>query len=189
MNRLKMTMRVCVLATVLTTLLLTAKVAEAAPLTCGTWSVVPSPNVGSGSNVLDGVAAVSASNGWAVGYSLTSSGIYQTLIEHWNGTSWSVVPSPNVGSNYNELLSVSAVSARNVWAVGFFSNSSGGTLYQTLIEHWNGTSWSVVPSPNVGTGNNILYGVARVGASSKVWSVGSYRNSSNIDQTLTEFFC
>src|ERR1700680_4862350 len=125
MNRLKMIMCVCVLATVLTTLVLTTKVAEAAPLTCGTWSVVPSPNSGSGSNVLDGIAAVSANNDWAVGYSLTSSGIYQTLIEHWNGTKWSVVPSPNVGASSNDLTSVAQVPGSTaVWAVGYSQNTS-----------------------------------------------------------------
>src|SRR5437764_621866 len=55
------------------------------------WSVVSSPNVGTSSNVLNGVAVVSANDVWAVGY--YSGG---TLIEHWDGTSWSVVPSPNV---------------------------------------------------------------------------------------------
>jgi hypothetical protein len=187
MNRLKMTMLTCVVATVLTTLVLTPKVAGAAQLTCGTWSVVSSPNAGLGSNDLDGVAAVSASNGWAVGYSFnTTSNDYQTLIEHWNGTSWSVVPSPNVGLSDNELDGVAAVSASNVWAVGnYFFNSN---VFQTLIEHWNGTSWSIIPSPNVGSDNNYLNGVARVPGSSKVWAVGNFK-SSGIYQTLTEFYC
>src|SRR5438270_11754958 len=71
---------------------------KAALLPCGTWSVVKSPNVGQ----LSGVAAVSASNIWAVGsYYAGSVKAGQTLIEHWNGTSWSVVKSPNVGSNFN----------------------------------------------------------------------------------------
>src|SRR5436305_126985 len=65
-------------------------------LTCGTWSVVPSPNVGSSTNVFQGVAAVSASDVWAVGDFVNSSGNDQTLTEHWNGHKWKVVPSPNV---------------------------------------------------------------------------------------------
>ena len=41
------------------------------------------------------------------------------------------------------------------------------------VEHWNGTSWAIVPSPNMGTGNNHLNGVAAVSASD-VWAVGYY---------------
>src|SRR5438477_303146 len=59
------------------------------------WEVVPSANVGTGDNHLNAVAAVSATDVWAVGYYRTG-GIFRTLIERWNGT-WSVVSSPNVG--------------------------------------------------------------------------------------------
>src|SRR5579863_7528626 len=53
---------------------------------------------------------------------------------------WTVVASPNVGSNQNYLNSVAVISLNDVWAVG--TTSSG-----TLTEHWNGTQWSVVPRP------------------------------------------
>ena len=45
----------------------------------------------------------------------------------------------------------------NIWTVGFYANSN--QVYQTLIEHWNGTNWSVVSSPNVGAGGNFLAAV------------------------------
>jgi hypothetical protein len=77
-QRIKRSMFVCMLTSAFTILLLAAQVAEAAPLTCGTWSVVPSPNVGQGGNDLFGVAAVSASDVWAVG---TNYG--QTLTEFY----------------------------------------------------------------------------------------------------------
>ena len=71
------------------------------------WTLVPTPDVGSGPNVLNGVVALAPDNVWAVGYSTASQkpppGKYdvptKTLIEHYDGTSWSVVPSPNVGPN------------------------------------------------------------------------------------------
>ncbi len=63
----KMSVLWCMLVTLLFTLL-TARVTEAASLTCGTWSVVTSPSPGSTGNVLQGVAAVSASDIWAVGF-------------------------------------------------------------------------------------------------------------------------
>src|SRR5690242_523500 len=64
------------------------------------------------------------------------------------GLSWRVIPSPNLGTAGNNLNAIAVVSSGDVWAVG----SSGG---QTLIEHWNGTSWSMVSSPNVGPLNGV----------------------------------
>ncbi len=119
---------------------------KATPLSCPDLSIVSSPNVGSDNNLLLGVAAVSARDAWAVGDYLNDSiGNTHTLIEHWNGRNWSVVPSSNGGSNGNTLYGVAAVSAGDVWAVGDYLNSTDNS--QTLIEHWNGLSWSVVPRP------------------------------------------
>src|SRR5438067_2985569 len=148
------------------------------------WSVVPSPN-GSSTSGLSGVAVVSASDIWAVGSSGNQRSGGQTLIEHWNGSSWSVVTSANPGSIYNTLYGVTAISATNVWAVGYYVNTTGVT--QTLIEHWNGTSWSVVKSPSPATGNNELFSVSAASASS-IWAVGFLTNNSStpIDQTLIE---
>ena len=146
------------------------------------WSVVKSPNPGSIINSLYGVAAVSATNIWAVGYYVQTSGVTQTLIEHWNGTQWSVVKSPSPASVNNELFGVAAVSASNIWAVGFAaSNSSAQT---TLIEHWNGTQWSVVKSASSVSGGD-LRAVAAVSASD-VWAVGYYSTSGGSIVTLAE---
>ncbi len=148
------------------------------------WSVVPSPNVGTSYNVLSGVAAVSTNDVWAVGY-YGSGVVDQTLVEHWNGTSWLVVSSPNGASDSNNYLDgIAVVSANDVWAVGdYCCNANGGT---TLAEHWDGTSWSVVPSPNVGTSYNYLYGVAMVSAND-VWAVGYY-GPLGAYQTLVEHY-
>jgi hypothetical protein len=55
------------------------------------------------------------------------------------------VPNPNFGT-FNRFFGVAAVSSNDVWAVGVTSN---GGLSATLVEHWNGTSWTVIPSPNL----------------------------------------
>src|SRR5207248_4313678 len=96
---------------------------------------------------------------WAVG-DLVS----QTLVLHWDGSSWSIVPSPSPGSS-NYLRGVAAVSSNDVWAVGDYS---GGTL----VLHWNGAKWSIVPSP----GTAQLKRVAVV-AANDVWAVGNYYNN------------
>jgi hypothetical protein len=146
---------------------------------CSGWNIVPSLNPGSSMNLLYGVAADSASDIWAVGNytSTTPPTPPQTLIEHWDGTSLSVVPSPNPGTDGNYLYGVAAVSAGDAWAVG----NDGG---QSLIEQWNGTSWSVVPSPNLGVSDQ-LNGVAAISADD-VWAVGTYSNSGSPSQPLIE---
>src|SRR5438477_12998191 len=80
---------------------------------CGKWSVVPSPNSNVVPNGLSAVATVSANDVWAVGSSGSQMSGGQTLIEHWNGTSWSVVKSPSPGTDYNTLTGVAVVSASN----------------------------------------------------------------------------
>jgi hypothetical protein len=148
----------------------------------GTWKIVSSPNVGTGTygNQLNAVAVASANDVWAVGFSPHPSGtpqyIRQTLTEHWDGRNWSVVPSPNpAGKTFVVLNGVDAVSANDIWAVGHSGDPSSIPL-QTLTMHWDGASWSLVPSPSPGTYNgNVLHGVAAVSAND-VWAVGWYQS-------------
>ncbi len=146
------------------------------------WSLVANPNPGTIDNTLYAVSAVSSSDVWAVGFQVITTGVTQTLTEHWNGTTWSVVASPDPGSINNELFSVAAVSSNDVWAVGFTASSS--SAQKTLIEHWNGTTWSVVKSPSPGPKpvNDVLSSVTAV-SSTDVWAVGA---SSTMGQTLAE---
>lgn len=147
------------------------------------WSIISSPNVGPFSNAFLGVAAVASNNVWAVGYAIDANHVAQTLIEQWNGTSWNVVSSPNASTSYNTLYGVSALSASDVWAVGYAQNASGA--FQTLIEHWNGTAWSIVTSPNPGVSNNYLFGVKAL-ATNDVLAVGQALGIGGPDQSLVE---
>lgn len=133
------------------------------------WQVVSSPNQGAGDNFLQGVAAVSASDVWAVGYYVNDV-VTQTLVLHWDGTSWSIVSSPNPGDD-NYLLGVAVVSASDVWAVGYYTDQDASRRYSTLVERWDGNTWRVVDSPNPGAFSNRLNGVAAVSATD-VWAVG-----------------
>src|SRR5437660_7859831 len=82
---------------------------------CGKWSVVPSPNSNVVPNGLSAVATVSANDVWAVGSSGSQMGGGQTLIEHWNGTNWSVVASPSPGTGYDTLAGAAVVAASDAW--------------------------------------------------------------------------
>ncbi len=121
------------------------------PLNGTSWTSVSIPNpTGGFGGVLSGVAAVASNDVWAVGSSgfdnSQGAPVASTLIEHYNGTSWSIVASPNPTGG-GALTGVTAISANNIWAVGHMGFGRGGNL----IEHYNGTSWSIVPSPSGGT--------------------------------------
>lgn len=85
-------------------------------------------------------------------------------------TAWRHVSSPGSGPA-SGLYGVTALSSANAWAVGYFDN---GTSHQTLVLHWNGTAWKLVPSPNPGGPDhaNLLYGV-RASSASNIWAVGT----------------
>src|SRR5512132_1990047 len=65
---------------------------------------------------------------------------------------WNSIPTPNPSTEINRFTGVAAVSASDVWAVGFYDANPDPMVEfdQSLIAHWNGSMWSVVPSSNVG---------------------------------------
>lgn len=147
------------------------------------WSIVPSPNARATetSDYLYGVACVSTNDCWAVGYSYN--GISSdTLIERWDGTSWSIVASPHPGDTESVLNGVSCVSASDCWAVGYYFN---GSAYETLVERWDGNSWAVVASPNPPSMGPTYFTSVTCVSTSECWAVGvSFPGS--VRQTLIE---
>src|SRR5579872_3965721 len=125
------------------------------------WRIVASPNVGNVGSQLTSVAAVTASSIWSVGYYYTPVYATRTLVEYWNGSTWKLVASPDNGTDINQLNGVAAVSANDVWAVGYYRNGH----FRTLIEHWDGTQWSIISSPNLGSGDNQLEAITAFSAS------------------------
>lgn len=136
------------------------------------WSIVRSPNPPNDIlTELHSVSAASANDVWAVGSSHNGGPPVRTLIEHWDGTQWSIVSSPSPDTQLNVLNGVVALSANDAWAVGYRNGTRSETPLETLILHWDGTSWRQVASPNVG-GANQLYGIAALSAND-IWAVGS----------------
>ena len=110
------------------------------------WRIVASPNPSADSNYLQGVSCVSPTACTAVGYSQSPN--QTTLVESWNGSHWSIVPSPNVTTQPVSLLSgVSCVGTTWCVAVGWSENLDGSGD-ETLIESWDGSTWTIVPSPD-----------------------------------------
>ena len=150
------------------------------------WSIVPSPNLTNGrsSNQLVGVSCVSSTFCMAVGSAGDGKGIH-TLSEAWDGSTWSIVPSPNVsGSTYDYLQSVSCTAGGFCIAVGYVSNLQGN---KTLVEEFNGGSWTILSSPNEpGAADSYLHGVS-CRSESECTAVGTYINlKQDLDGTLVE---
>jgi hypothetical protein len=132
-----------------------------------------------------GVSADANNDVWAGGTLLAFGA---TVIEHFNGTSWSVVSSPSPGLGEDVLTGVTALAPNNVWAVGFYAkdvNTDRPT--KTLIEHWDGSSWKVASSPSIGPHSvyqsNHLCGITTVSAND-VWAFGDYYAADGSGQSL-----
>jgi glucose/arabinose dehydrogenase len=153
------------------------------------WAIVNSPNPGATRTAtpadtnVNGVAAASANDVWAVGeYGPFP---FNSMTLHWDGSSWTHVPSPNAGTSTNRLQDVAVIAPNDVWAVGFYFNASGQPS-RTLTMHWDGVQWTIVPSPNrqEGVAFNYLNGVAGT-ASNDVWAVGSSSAAGSPASSLT----
>jgi hypothetical protein len=176
---------------------------------------VPTPNPQRARDEFFSVQAVSPDDVWAVGgQEATPNSRFHTLIEHYDGGRWSVVPSPDPGPNGNELFGVGGATASSLWAVGQQQGEHFPGL--ALVERWDGHVWrlaqapqsssmtydpyavtafhqqllaagdqendaapqstlsfdrgGVIPSANVGAGENDFYGIDASGGNA--WAVG-----------------
>lgn len=94
---------------------------------------------------------------------IDGAGATETLVEHWNGVSWSIEKTSNPKSAVdNQLLAVACPSMTTCLAVGVSSLLDGDS--KTLAERLSSGSWSTITSANVsGAIGNALTGVACAG--------------------------
>ncbi len=142
-----------------------------APAACdGSWAVFPNP-APSGSLLL-GVAAISATDAWAVG----NQGVgnhYAPLAEHWDGAAWNLVDVPHSRLD-SYFTAVSGSASDDVWAVGY----TFSTFSRTLVEHWDGVEWTILPTPNPSPSANRLWGVTAI-ARDDAWAAGTTTSTQN----------
>src|SRR5215467_8675170 len=121
-------------------------------------------------SALASVSADSANDAWAVGRTPGSGGAIKDLALHWNGTAWAHVrvPSPGKAPVVDNLVSVSADTPSDAWAVGFFS-TIGGTSTSALALHWTGTAWSQVAIPNA---SQVTLNAVTAKSPTDAWAVG-----------------
>jgi hypothetical protein len=147
------------------------------------WSQVDAPSPGLEDNNLEAVIALSADDAWAVG-DAADSGVSsrKPVVLHWDGSAWSVVPSPDLSGQLN---SVAAGPNGGLWAAGYREVPP-----LTLIERWDGSRWKVVRSDNrQGAIDNALFGIAVGADPASAWAVGSTAVTQSRLQTLVEHPC
>ena len=137
------------------------------------WTVSTLPAPSGGTWQLSSVSADSPSDVWAAGYVKGANGAQHPIVEHFNGTSWSVTQAPDLGSSYpaNWFNTVLAISPTNVWAIG-----QASPLNQTnvaLVEHFDGTSWTVQPAPSNGANSALGFSGLVTTGSGTLWAAGS----------------
>ncbi len=164
--------------------------AVSAQTPCGTWTVTPTPFDPSWWEAeLADVSALGPDEAWAVGHYSTFSPTFDietfTLAMRWDGTQWTVVPTPSPapypGGTKAYLDAVGMITPNDVWAAGDAVGDAGGLSVGSwvMVQHWDGSSWSIVPPPAPPGGVSINFSGTRVHdiaaiASDDVWFGGQW---------------
>jgi hypothetical protein len=135
------------------------------------WTNTAIPGAAEYSNLF-ALSADSPTDAWAVGYNDRADGSSESFIVHWNGATWSQVSSPSPGSDSYQLLSVSAVSNTDAWAVGYSTDATGAL--NAFILHWDGSKWLQFASPTSTSDDAVLNAVSAT--TGGAWAVGTTGN-------------
>jgi hypothetical protein len=110
----------------------------------------------------------------AAGSTGSAVGSSSVLAEKWNGSSWAVLPAPNVaGAPVNAFSDVACASDTACVAVGGSGPGIVGAG-NALAESWNGTAWTIQSTPQPsGTTQSEFFAVDCVSATACL-AVGQY---------------
>jgi hypothetical protein len=186
MRALGKLLRVCIVALVVATASLTAPAYEAGATCSTTWTTVPTQSPGSATNYLAQVSADSATDAWAIGMYGNTLRAGRPLVEHFDGTSWQVVPFkfPSGGQGY--LSGVFAVSATDAWVTGEVFTPSGES---PVVAEWNGATWAASSVATIGS--SIQLDAISGTSSTDVWVTGLYstpKGKTFVNHALIERF-
>jgi hypothetical protein len=149
-----------------------------------TWHAVPVPSVDTTRYmVLTGVAGTSGSDVWVVGERTAYDGTMRATALHWDGSAWTVTPTPISTAHGPEsrLMAVVAVSPRRAYAVGSYFD---GVLNRAMVLRWNGRRWHEMLVPRVtGFGDTTLFSVTEA-PNRQLWAVGGAGG-----HTITYHYC
>jgi len=124
---------------------------------------------------LSGVACTNSTSCFAVGHAGADA-----LVERWNGSGWSVSPSPKLQVS-GSLNGVSCPIVTSCFAVGGQDSLRGKP---TLIERWNGTAWSLVDGPGPGSSDSLAS--VWCASTSTCVAIGSYEDLTFANQSFAD---
>ncbi len=168
-------------------LLATAWAVPVAAATGSTWQVLTTVNQ-QASQVTNsqflGVSLASPTDGWAVGTFDGESAVAHPLVEHWDGTTWALGHAPQPSGRDAQLAGVDELSPSDVWAVGLSEGDSGVTSDLPLIEHWNGTSWSMSGGTSLPAGASGQLNAIGGSGPDDLWAVGLTLSAGQSQESL-----
>ncbi len=111
------------------------------------WSAQQLPNPGGATNaLLSGISCSSDTSCTVVGAYGKSTGQFFPVVEHWNGSTWSIQAGASAATAApSRLLAISCPSTMSCFAVGELT--TGSNSQAALVERWDGSSWKDVPVP------------------------------------------
>jgi hypothetical protein len=150
------------------------------------WTILPTQNPAGAQTPLSGVSCPAANDCIAVGYMVTSNSVHG-LVEHWNGKVWKIVPSPlPPGVSYGGFQAISCTAPNACIAVGYFLKNSVTAQTQPLSERWDGTAWTVLPTPNPHAENGSFLTSVACGGASACEAIGNYIYA-DVDSSIFAF--
>lgn len=138
---------------------------------------------------VNGVAALSPTAAWAVGHRSYLPG-GRAVVEQWDGRTWTGALDQSVGSGAS-LSAITAIAPSNVWTAGWFVADAQTGSRDTLIGHWDGGTWKLIPGANADAGTyfkqtNELSSIVAI-SPTNIWAAGAHGQFS--EQALFENLC
>ncbi len=134
-----------------------------------TWTPRPLEPDPAGRVRTDGIALGTGGTAWLAGQALAMGGVKTGVpaVQKWDGTAWRRQALPDTGKG--ELLSIVAVADDDVWAAGVAYAAGADAPQQSLLLHFDGSTWTRVAAPAAGTS---WIGALTALGPDDVWAVG-----------------
>jgi hypothetical protein len=148
-----------------------------------TWTVETTANTAGNQDTLNAVSCLNTSSCVSVG-SYGQGGLTSYAFSAaWNGTTWTAEKAPyRTGTNGDYLTGISCFTATSCIAAGFTQTGSYNSGYKTLVDQWNRSSWTTLPSPTIPAGDAFFEVNSASCASPTVCAaVGGYVTPGNVN--------
>lgn len=153
-------------------------------MSSGKWATVSGPTPPTPGGPLTRVTALTASDVWAAGFIGDGASTARNLVEHWNGTTWSIVPTPSTGAPLNLPSGLVVFSPTNVWLAG--TSMGPSTPARPYVYHYNGSGWKLARPPVPSSASAFFAGINRVPGSNDLVAVGYFEGSGKSESALIE---